>query len=165
MNSGADQACGTDRRKDDPFPDLNAEESAALLGTLVQEHAERTAERILERMGGPLAQANLTQYLNDESCVRYPAEVVFDDAGLEPNQFGEPFMSDEDGRRICKIHIHPRFEHQPDLLPFFVAYLTPLVNYGPLVSSDICEAFGAQITGQEQDVYYAILCRAVDGGW
>ncbi len=145
------------------FPDLSAEESAAMLDTLVQEHAERTAERVLARIGGPLTNSNLAQYLADDECIRYPTEVVFDDAGLEPNQFGEPFMADDNGQRICRLHIHPRFENQPDLIPYFVGYLSPLINYGPVVSSSICETFGALLMGLEADEYYAILCRAVDG--
>lgn len=146
----------------DPFPDLDSEESAALLDTLVQEHAERSAERVLERLGGPLTEDTLDQFLNDDACIRYPAEIVFDGTGLESNQFGEPFMLDEGEQRTCKLHIHPKFSARRDLLPYFVGYLTPLVNYGPIVSSEICEQFGAEVTGMDREEYYALLCDAVD---
>ncbi|MEK7795333.1 MAG: hypothetical protein AAB353_12430 [Candidatus Hydrogenedentota bacterium] len=137
-------------------------EAALLLGALLDEHAERAAERVLARLGGPLTEQNLSQFLEDEACLRYPARIVFDAEGLEAHQFGEPRLIDRDGNKTCEFRIHPRFALTPRLLPHFVAYLAPLVNYGPIVSSEMCEWYGALITATDPDEYYELLCRAVD---
>lgn len=147
----------------DALPPADSAEAQLLLGALLDEHAERAADRALALLGGPLNTHTLPKYLDHETCLRLPTRIVFDAADLESNQFGEPFILESGGQRRCELRIHPRFAERPDLLPLFVAYLSPVVNYGPVVSSELCEWYGARLTGTDRDRYYEMLCSAVDG--
>ncbi len=144
------------------LPPADSHEAQLLLGALLDEHAERAADRAIAILGGALTVDTLPQYLHHEACLRLPTRIVFDAADLEPNQFGEPFILESDGVRMCELRIHPRFAARPDLVPLFVAYLSPVINYGPVVSTDLCEWYGARVTGMDREAYYEILCRAVD---
>ncbi len=136
--------------------------AAELLDTLMDEHADRIADRVLARLGGPLDASNLSAYLNDETCLRHPTTIRYTTEGLEPHQFGEPSLNGSGSSVRSEIRIHPDFEFANDLLPLFVAYLSPVVNYGPLVSSTLCESYGAKITGMDADAFYERLCTAID---
>lgn len=144
--------------EEDWLPVDDPQEAAALLGALMDEHADRTADRVIAVLGGPLCEHNLSAYLNDDRCLRRKTSVVFSDEGLEAHQFGEPVVTDGG----CELRIRTALQNRPDLLPFFVAYLSPVINYGPIVSSEICESYGAKLTGYTQDEYYEILCNAMD---
>jgi len=146
----------------DELPPADSHEAQLLLGALLDEHAERAADRAIAILGGALTVETLPKYLDHEACLRYPTRIVFDAAGIEANQFGEPFLVDFGGRRTCELHIHPRFVDRPALVPLFLAYLSPVINYGPIVSFELCEWYGARLTGMEQDVYYQMLCSSID---
>ena len=143
------------------LPVDDPEESAALLGALMTEHADRTADRVLEILGGALNEANLSAYLEDDRCLRRPTRIVYSDNELESHQFGEPVVDRHMG--ACELRIRTALQRRTDLLPFFVAYLSPVINYGPIVSSELCETYGAKLTGLSTDQFYDILCDAMDG--
>jgi hypothetical protein len=146
----------------DTLPPADSQQAQMLLGALLDDHAERAADRAIAVIGGPLTVDTLPRYLDHEACLRLPTRIVFDATGLDPHQFGESFLVESGGGRTCELRIHPRFAARPELVPLFVGYLSPVINYGPVVSSDLCEWYGARLTSMDRDTYYEILCRAVD---
>lgn len=145
------------------FNALAPEEEIETLDTMLWEHAERTAERVLQRLRGPLAPHNLDQFLNDDACVRYPVTIVFNGEGLEPHQFAEPHFQITPEGKTCTLHIDPRYRDRFDALPYFIAYMTPVINYGHIVTPAVCEHFGAMVMQMGEDTYYRRLCELVDG--
>jgi hypothetical protein len=141
---------------------LTEEESAAMLNTLLREHVDRSADRAKDRLGGPLTAENLDVFLADKACLRVATTLVFSDEGLGENQFAEPQFLEEDGAKTCRLHIHPRFAQKPDLWPLFTAYMAPLINYGDIVSAELCEVYGSTVTATPKDDFYQALCQALD---
>jgi hypothetical protein len=130
-------------------------------------HADVAAERAHAKLGGPLTVETLEQYLADADCLRYPTTVAWDAAGIEANQFAEPTFQEGPEGRICTLKVHPRFRHIPEALPYFVAYMAAVINYGQVVAPEVCEAYGAALVGITKDEYYNALCGwmdAADGG-
>lgn len=138
--------------------------SADEVRKLLWAHADASAERILAQIGGTLCLDNLQQFLEGETGLRYPATVAFDATPLEPHQFAEPVFHDQDGERRCCIHVHPRYEAQPNALPFLVAYMAAVINYGDAADADLCEHLGAMLVGDTRQAYYERLCRLADLG-
>jgi hypothetical protein len=104
----------------------------------------------------------ILRMLRDPEVTRYPTEVAFDAAPLEPGEFacvlpagGEP----ADGYRIV---IHPEFRARPDIWPLLIAYYIPDINYGEIVTPADAESFGATLLGLEVDAYYQALCELAD---
>lgn len=153
MNSGS---------AEDPLPPLTAEESHEMLDVLLKEHAERAAERALESLGEPLHPGNLAAFMADSACLRYPTQLIYSSEGLDEHQFAEVFFDGPEGARACTLRVHPRYVPYPEALPLFVAYMAPVVNYGHIVTPELCEAYGATLLGMEADAYYAALCAAAD---
>lgn len=146
---------------DFPLP-ATAEESHELLDVLIKEHAERSAERALERLGEALHPGNLSAYMADSACLRYPVTIVYSSDGLEEHQFAEVFFDGPESARACTLHIHPRFESRPESLPLLIAYMAPVINYGHIVTPEVCESYAATLLAMDTDAYYTALCIAVD---
>lgn len=144
------------------FPDLSSEASIEVLDALLQDHADRAAERAVERLGGPLDAVNLPRFLEDDTCLRYATTVLFSAEGMEPHQFAEPYFEEDDGKRVCRLHVHPRFAGYPHYLPYFVAYMAPVINYGQVATPEVCERYGAYVLGLDQEAFYTQLCDIMD---
>ena len=125
-------------------------------------HANMAAQRALGKLGGPLVAANLDSFLSDSDCIRYPTEVIFDETGLDAHQFAEPFFEDVGEERRCRLHVHPRFAKHPEALLYFVAYMAAVINYGKVVSTQLCEEFGAALVGMEREAFYQKICALYD---
>ena len=144
------------KNMDDTLP--SPEEMKQLLWA----HADGTAERIIELLGGPLSSNLLTRFMEDPACLRYTTEIRFTEEGLDAHQFAEPFFYTEGGDRRCMLHIHRRYALCPEALPYFVAYMAAPIMYGDVADSDLCEHLGAMLLGEEKSAFYEQLCDFAD---
>ncbi len=129
---------------------------------LLWAHADATAERVIERLGGPLRLANLEQFLRDKQCLRYVTSIHFDEDGLEPHQFAEPVLHGEGVERHCCLYIHPRYQGYPDAVPYLVAYMAAAITYGDAADPDLCEHLGSMLVNESKEAFYARICRLAD---
>ncbi len=104
----------------------------------------------------------LKTLLADSRHVRYPCDIVFDAAPLEPGEFAHPVPRGEHPSAGFDLHVHPTFMLRLDLVPALVLYQLVLVNYGEFASPDDAEAFGAAALGLSRDAYYELICQAAD---
>jgi hypothetical protein len=115
-----------------------------------------------EKYGPHIGWSQLRQILDDRSLVRYPCEIVFDAAGLLPEEFAHPFPNSEQPEEGFKIHIHPLFMTQLQQVPLLVLYQLVLVNYGEFASPNDAESFAAAALGMDKEDYYLALCELAD---
>ena len=129
---------------------------------LLWAHADATAERVVERLGGPLSLKNLETFLRDRSCLRYATSLCFDDAPLEPHQFAEPVVVEEGASKHCCLYIHPRYQSHPEMIPHFVAYMAAAIIYGDAADSELCEHLGAMLVQEPRETFYQRICEWAD---
>ena len=125
-------------------------------------HVEAKGVEVFVKYGAPMDGATLQRLLADRAYVRYPCEIVFDAAALQPGEFAHPApkgASPEDG---FTMFVHPLFAAQPDRVPALVLYQLVAVNYGEFASAEEAETFGAAALGLTRDEYYAMLCDCAD---
>lgn len=125
-------------------------------------HVAACGAEINAKYGPHIGWKELQQILENRACVRYPCQIVFDAAGLEPGEFAHPAPKGErpeDGFTMC---VHPVFMTDLARVPLLVLYQLVLVNYGEFASSDDAETFGAAAAGLPRDDYYAELCESAD---
>jgi hypothetical protein len=128
----------------------------------LHEHALEAARRSVEILEQPLCAENLETFLCSDVCLRLPTELRFDEEGLDAHQFAEPSFVMRDGLRRCVLHVHPRYEERPETHAAIVAYMAAAINYGSSASSDLCEEYGATLTGVPVDEFYDTVCRVAD---
>lgn len=128
----------------------------------LHDHAVETAKQSFSMLGGPLKRENLDTFLKDRECVRIPTELRFDEEGLSSHQFAEPEFVMLDGQRKCVLHVHPRYEELLETHVPIVAYMAAVINYGASASSDLCEQYGAILTGMTVDDFYDTICHVAD---
>lgn len=104
----------------------------------------------------------LQRILQDRSCVRYPCEILFDAAGLQPGEFAHPVAKAEQPEAGFTIFVHPLLLLQLERVPPLVLYQLVLVNYGDFASADDAETFGANALGLSKEDYYRALCEVAD---
>jgi len=137
---------------------LTAEDAKQSLNT----HVAAKGAEIFEKYGPVIGWKQLLQIVEDRAAVRYPCEVVFDAAPLQPGELAFPAPKGaypEDGFRVC---VHPCFMMQLEYVPHIVLYQLVLVNYGEFASADDAETFGAAALGLTKEEYYQRLCRLAD---
>ena len=137
---------------------LTAEDAKQSLNT----HVAAKGAEIFEKYGPVIGWKQLLQIVEDRAAVRYPCEVVFDAALLQPGELAYPAPKGacpEDGFRVC---VHPRFMMQLEYVPHVVLYQLVLVNYGEFASADDAETFGAAALGLGKEEYYQLLCGLAD---
>ena len=145
-----------DERNEEPLP------SAGEVTQLLWAHADAAAERVLERLGGPLDTDNLEQFLRDEACLRYPTSLRFDSTPLDTHQFAEPVFEVEGRERHCCLYMHPRYQAHPDAIPYLVAYMAAAITYGDAADADLCEHLGAMLVKESRDDFYRRICALAD---
>src|SRR5262249_21605967 len=114
-------------------------------------HVAAKGREIRLKYGPRLGWAELQAVLNDRECVRYPCEIAFDAAPLEPGEFAfaQPRgLRPEDG---FTIFVHPRFERRLEEVPAMVLYQLVAVNYGEFAAAADAETFGAAALDLEQE--------------
>ncbi len=112
--------------------------------------------------GPDLGWEDMQRLLEDRKFVRYPCEVVFDTAPLQPGEFAFPVPLGERPEAGFRIAVHPHFSNQRDKVPWLVLYQLVAVNYGEFASADDAEMFGAAALGLTKDEYYRALCDMAD---
>lgn len=122
------------------------------------DHARVAAQRAKAKLGGPVNRDTLGRFLCDPDCVRYPVEIVFDASPLEDHQFAEPAIVVENGKRRCRLHVHPRFASREEALPHFVSYMAAVINYGAVATPELCESYGAALMGEDRETFYRKVC-------
>jgi len=125
-------------------------------------HVAAKGAEIFEKYGPHVGWRELQQILKDETCVRYPCELVFDATGLEPGEMAYPRakgLRPEDGFTVL---VHPFFMVQLASVPAVVLYQLVLVNYGEFASASDAEVFGAAALGLTQEDYHTALCTMAD---
>jgi len=125
-------------------------------------HVAAKGVEIREKYGPHLGWTELQRILEDRSCVRYPCEIAFDAAGLQPGEFAHPTAKGEQPEAGFTIFVHPLLLLQLDRVPPLVLYQLVLVNYGDFASADDAETFGANAMGLSKDDYYRGLCEMAD---
>ena len=114
------------------------------------------------KYGPQIGWKQLLQVLGDRNCARYPCEIVFDAAPLQPGEFAHPVAKGERPEDGFSIYVHPLFMTQLEQVPLLVLYQLVLVNYGAFATAEDAETFGAAALGLSQDAYYHILCGLAD---
>lgn len=125
-------------------------------------HVAAKGAEIFLKYGPGLGAGGLPALLADRACVRYPCQVAFDAAALQPGEFAhaEPLGGrPEDG---FVIQVHPLYRGRPDDVAWLVLYHLVTVNYGGFASADDAETFGAAALGILRDEYYERLCALAD---
>jgi hypothetical protein len=125
-------------------------------------HVASKGDEIRAKYGPHLGWAELQRILQDRACVRYPCEIVFDAARLQPGEFAHPMPRGgrpEDG---FDLFVHPYFMMHLDRIAHLALYQIVLVNYGEFASSDDAETFGASALGLSKEEYYHGLCELAD---
>ena len=115
-----------------------------------------------EKYGPHIGWDELLRILDDRTVCRYPCEIIFDDAPLQPGEFAVPLPKGErpeDGYTLC---VHPSFETDKGRVPHLVLYYLVQINYGDFASSEDAETFGAEALGLSRDEYYQELCKIAD---
>ncbi|MFO1514604.1 MAG: hypothetical protein U1F83_17120 [Verrucomicrobiota bacterium] len=125
-------------------------------------HVAAKGAEIFAKYGPHIGWKELQQILKDRACVRYPCEIVFDSAALQPGELAYPQPNGgrpEDG---FTLFVHPSFMMQLRSVPTLAFYQLVLVNYGDFASATDAESFGAAALGLNRDQYYAELCQLAD---
>lgn len=128
----------------------------------MEAHAAAKGAEMREKYGPTLGWRQLLQILSDPTLVRYPCEVVFDSAALQPGECAHAEPKGDHPAQGFTIFVHPYFATQPPQAVQLVFYQLVLVNYGPFASADDAEALGAAALGISKDEYYQRLCKAAD---
>jgi hypothetical protein len=112
---------------------------------------------------GGLTTTNLEAFLNDPECVRYPTRLVYEFGEMAMHQFAQPDLDhrnpDQDGR---VLYLRPMLRERPDLVVLAVAYMTPSINYGDLITDEHCVLYGATLLGLMEEEFYSRICALAD---
>lgn len=125
-------------------------------------HVAAKGAELFEKYGPHIGWAELQRILADRSCVRYPCDLAFDAAPLQPGEFAHPVAKGDKPEDGFTMHVHPIFMTQLDQVPLIVLYQLVLVNYGQFASPEDAETFGAQALGLSANDYYTRLCLLAD---
>ncbi len=125
-------------------------------------HVEARGVEALVKYGPKLDLDGLQRLLADRAFVRYPCELVFDAAALQPGEFAHPEPKGDRPEDGFAMFVHPRFATQPEHVPALVLYQLVAVNYGEFASAGDAETFAAAALGLTRDEVYAILCACAD---
>jgi hypothetical protein len=125
-------------------------------------HVAAKGAEIFEKYGPEIGWKQLLQILQDRTAVRYPCEVAFDAAHLQPGEVAYPAPRGAYPEEGFKIYVHPSFMIRLEYVPLIVLYQLVQVNYGEFASADDAETFGAAALGLGKEEYYQTLCRLAD---
>jgi hypothetical protein len=126
-------------------------------------HVAAKGVEIFAKYGGAaMGWGGLQQLLADRAYVRYPCEVAFDAAPLQPGEFAHPMPKGENPEDGFTMFVHPLFMLELDRLPYLVLYQLVAINYGEFAAASDAESFGAAALGLTCDEYYDILCDLSD---
>ena len=136
--------------------------TAAVARESLNAHVAVKGAEIFEKYGPHIGWQELQALLKDTVFTRYPCEIAFDASGLGPGEFAHPVAKGETPEAGFRMHVHPIFMTQLDMVPALVLYQLVLVNYGVFAATEDAETFGAHALGLEREDYYRQLCEAAD---
>jgi hypothetical protein len=125
-------------------------------------HAAATGAEIHRKYGPQIAWAEVLRILEDRTCVRYPCEIAFDSAPLQPGEFAYPVQKGTRPEEGFTVYLHPRCRVDLQSAAMLVLYQLVVINYGPFASADDAESFGAAALGLPRDEYYRLICQFAD---
>ena len=125
-------------------------------------HVTAKGAEIFEKYGPEIGWKQLLRILEDRTAVRYPCEIAFDAAPLQPGELAYPAPKGAYPEEGFRIYVHPSFMMRLEYVPHIVLYQLVLVNYGEFASADDAETFAAAALGLGKDEYYQTLCRLAD---
>jgi len=125
-------------------------------------HVAAKGVEVFLKYGPALDWAALQRLLLDRAYVRYPVEVIFDAARLQPGECAHPEQKAEAPEDGFAMYVHPVLMLELERAVQVVLYQLVAVNYGEFASADEAETFGAAALGLTRDEYYAQLCDIAD---
>lgn len=125
-------------------------------------HAAVQGAAIFARYGPEIGWSQLQAILRDRACVRYPCELVFDSARLNPGEFAYPEPKGDMPEAGFTLYVHPVYLTQLARVPLLALYQLVAVNYGTFASADDAETFAAAALGMPREEYYQALCHLAD---
>ncbi len=125
-------------------------------------HVAAKGVEIFGKYGPHIGWKELQLILKDDDCVRYPCEIVFDSASLQPGELANPTPKGDQPGDGFTMFVHPLFMTQLAQVPALVLYQLVLVNYGEFASPEDAETFGSSALGISKEEYYEILCELAD---
>ena len=137
---------------------LTADDARQSLGG----HAAARGAEIHEKYGPVIGWNELRRILQDRACVRYPCEIAFDAAPLQPGECAHAQAKGDRPEDGFVIHIHPLFMTPLDRVARLALYQLVVVNYGEFASFEDAEVFGAAALGISREQYYQGLCAMAD---
>jgi len=128
----------------------------------LSDHVAARGGEIHAMFGPHIGWRELVRILEERTCVRYPCEIIFDSAQLQPGEFAFPAPKGESPEDGFTIYVHPLLMTDLDRVPYAVLYHLVVVNYGEFASSEDAETFGAAVLGIDKETYYKALCDLSD---
>lgn len=125
-------------------------------------HVAAKGAEIHAKYGPHLGFTELQAILQDRTCVRYPCEIVFDAARLNPGEFAYPEPRGERPEEGFTLYVHPIYLTQLAEVPLLALYQLVTVNYGEFASPDDAETFAAHALGISVEECYARICALAD---
>ena len=125
-------------------------------------HVAVKGAEIFAKYGPQIGWPELQAILRDRTCVRYPCELVFDSARLNPGEFAFPEAKGEMPEEGFTLFVHPVYMTQLGLVPYLALYQLVTVNYGGFASADDAETFASAALGLPREDYYQTLCGLAD---
>jgi hypothetical protein len=122
-------------------------------------HVAAKGAELRKKYGPRIGWKQLGRILKDRACVRYPCEIVFDAAPLNPGEFAHPVAKGEKPEDGFTMYVHPFFMTDLEQVACLVLYQLVLVNYGEFASPDDAETFGAAALGFSREEYYKVICE------
>ena len=151
-----------DRRASYPILPVTKPATATDARQSLVAHVAAKGAEIREKHGPVIGWAELQHIVADRACVRYPCEIVFDAAPLEPGETAHPVPKGARPEDGFILYVHPFFQAQLSQVPPLALYQLVVVNYGEFASPDDAETFGASVLGLSQDEYYHTICELAD---
>jgi hypothetical protein len=107
--------------------------------------------------------AGLDALLQDPECLRYRTRLAFEFGEMAGHQFAEPGPDLRDPEQHGRVlYLRPILRDRPDLTLLAVAYMVPVINYGDIVTDEICVTYGATLLGMMEAEFYQAVCEMAD---
>lgn len=125
-------------------------------------HVAAKGAEVFAKYGPVIGWGELQAILKDRACVRYPCQLVFDSARLNPGETAYPEPKGDMPEEGFTLYVHPVYMTQLAMVPYLALYQLVAVNYGAFASADDAETFAAQALGVPREDYYQTLCSLAD---
>ena len=125
-------------------------------------HVAAKGAEIFEKYGPAIGWPELQAILKDRTCVRYPCDLVFDSARLNPGEFAFPEPKGGVPEEGFILFVHPVYMTQLAMVPYLALYQLVTVNYGEFASAEDAETLASYALGLPREEYYQTLCGLAD---